>query len=116
MQSVARALRWRGGQIEGVFNPGAPGEILPPLVVGPLPEGVVLSEVEYDLPPFAADVKGAVLLSGLYADGPTWLREPVVSYDHAERLLQALEVPVSTAGSAVELDPAGFASRSFPAG
>ena len=111
MQSVAKPLRWRGGQIEGVFSAPAPGEILPPLVVGPLPGGVVLSELEYDLGPLAPDVKGAVLFSGLYADGTTWLREPFVSHDHAERLLQALEVPVSTAGSVVELDPAGWVPR-----
>jgi 3-phosphoshikimate 1-carboxyvinyltransferase len=111
MQSVAKPLRWRGGQIEGVFSPAAPSEILPPLAVGPLPSGVVLSELEYDLAPFAADVKGAVLFSGLYADGPTWLREPLVSCDHAERLLQALEVPVSTAGSVVEIDPEGWTPR-----
>lgn len=111
MQSVAKPLRWRGGQIEGVFSPAAPGQILPPLIVGPLPDGVVLSELEYDLAPMSGDVKGAALLSGLYADGSTWLREPLVSDDHAERLLQALEVPVSTAGSVVGLDPAGWVPR-----
>jgi 3-phosphoshikimate 1-carboxyvinyltransferase len=105
---LAKPLRWRGGVIEGVFA-SSPGTIGAPLTVGPLPAGVRLSELEYDLGSAGGDLKAAVLLSGLYADGSTYLREPFVTCDHAERLLQALDVPLATAGSLVELDPAGWA-------
>jgi 3-phosphoshikimate 1-carboxyvinyltransferase len=111
LQRLAKPLRWRGGVIEGVFTTAAPGTITAPLTVGPLPDGVHLCELEYDLGVSSGEVKSAVLLSGLYADGSTYLREPFVSCDHAERLLQALDVPVSTAGSIVELDAAGFSGR-----
>jgi 3-phosphoshikimate 1-carboxyvinyltransferase len=111
MEPLAKALRWRGGLIEGVFLPEAPGRILPPLTVGPLPGGVHLSELEFEIGPMESDVKGAALLSGLYSDGATYLREPLVSCDHAERRLQALDVPVATAGSLVELEPAQWSAQ-----
>jgi 3-phosphoshikimate 1-carboxyvinyltransferase len=50
-------------------------------------------------------VKSALLLSGLYAAGPTVLQEPVLSRDHTERMMVALGVPLQTAASSVMLDP-----------
>jgi 3-phosphoshikimate 1-carboxyvinyltransferase len=41
------------------------------------------------LPVASAQIKSAVLLAGLYADGPTTVIEPRPSRDHTERLLQA---------------------------
>jgi 3-phosphoshikimate 1-carboxyvinyltransferase len=49
-----------------------------------------------------------VLLSGLFADGPTYFNEPTVSRDHTERLLLALGAPIETTGSMIRLDPAGW--------
>jgi len=49
-------------------------------------------------------VKSAILLSGLYADGPTYVKEPLLSRDHTERMLAALGVPIRAAGTIVELD------------
>src|SRR5690606_21806598 len=46
-----------------------------------------------------------LLLSGLYASGPTTLEEPLVSRDHTERMLDALGVPIETAGPVVRLHP-----------
>jgi 3-phosphoshikimate 1-carboxyvinyltransferase len=75
------------------------------LVVGPLPDGEALAGIDFASPSSDAEVKGALLLSGLYADGPTRLVEPRISCDHTERLLSSLGVPLRTAGSAIELDP-----------
>ncbi len=56
----------------------------------------------------ASATKGALLLSGLYAHGTTALREPMLTADHAERLLLALGVPLRTLATVVELDAAGW--------
>jgi 3-phosphoshikimate 1-carboxyvinyltransferase len=114
MARVVRALRARGAIVDGRRDRAAEDAIRAPLAVGPLPEGRDLAALEYDSPVASAPVKSAVLLSGLYASGATRLREPTVSPDHAERLLAVLGCPLRTAGSAVELDPAGW-SRRMPA-
>jgi 3-phosphoshikimate 1-carboxyvinyltransferase len=61
----------------------------------------------------SAQVKSALLLSGLYASGPTELTEPTISRDHTERMLGALGVPIET-GSRIRLDPHGWL-RELPA-
>jgi 5-enolpyruvylshikimate-3-phosphate synthase len=107
---IAAALRYRAAQIEGVFSTDRTGDLRPPLTVGPLPEGHALSGVEYELADARPDVKEALLLSGLYADDATYVREHVVSRDHLERFLAALDVPVSAAGPIVALVPHGSAA------
>ncbi len=114
MARVAAPLRLRGARIEGKIDPRRPGEITAPLRIGPLPAPHVLSSLEYEMPVASAQVKSALLLSGLWADGPTWVREPVVSRDHTERMLSALGVPLRSVGSMVELDPSSW-SRTLPA-
>jgi 3-phosphoshikimate 1-carboxyvinyltransferase len=114
MMRVAGPLRARGAMLEGRAHPSRAGEIVAPLVVGPLPQGHMLAPLEHDSPVASAQVKSAVLLSGLYAGGVTRFREPTVSRDHTERMLSALGVPVRTIGSLVELDPAGW-DRRMPA-
>ena len=104
MARVATPLRLRGGRIEGLIDPRRVGEITAPLTIDGLPEPHVLSAIEYELPVASAQVKSAILLSGLFADGPTRLREPTVSRDHTERMLHALGAPIRTVGPMIELD------------
>lgn len=108
MERVARPLRLRGARIEGAHDPGRIGEITAPLEVGPLAAPHALSGIEYELPSASAQVKGALLLSGLYADDATYVREPLVSRDHTERMLQALGVPIEGVGAMVQLDAAAW--------
>ena len=69
---------------------------LPPLtVVGRTP----LRAIEYATPVPSAQVKSAVLLAGLRADGRTSVRESVATRDHTERMLRARGVPVDREGS-----------------
>ena len=64
---------------------------LPPLtVVGRTP----LRAIDYATPVPSAQVKSAVLLAGLRADGVTRVREAVATRDHTERMLRARGVPV----------------------
>jgi 3-phosphoshikimate 1-carboxyvinyltransferase len=108
MMRVVGPLRARGAVIEGAPHPTKPGEVLPPLVIGPLPEGKELGALEYESPVSSAQVKSAILLSGLYAHGTTWFKEPTLSRDHTERMLHSLGVPLRTVGTIIELDPAGW--------
>jgi 3-phosphoshikimate 1-carboxyvinyltransferase len=111
MMRVVGPLRARGAVIDGAPHPAKPGEILPPLVVGPLPEGTQLGALEYTSPVSSAQVKSAILLSGLYAHGTTHFKEPTLSRDHTERMLHALGVPLRTVGTMIELDPAGWSGK-----
>ncbi len=106
MMRVIGPLRTRGARVTGPAN--AKGDITAPLHIEGLPEGEYLGAIEYELPVASAQVKSALLLSGLYAHGTTTLREPVLSRDHTERMLLALGVPLRTVGTLVEIDPAGW--------
>ena len=64
---------------------------LPPLtVVGRTP----LQAIDYTTPVPSAQVKSAILLAGIRADGVTTVRESVATRDHTERMLRARGVPV----------------------
>jgi 3-phosphoshikimate 1-carboxyvinyltransferase len=111
MMRVCAPLRARGAVIDGRPHPTRPGDIVAPLVVGPLPEGRRLVELDYESPVASAQVKSAILLSGLFANGATRFKEPTVSRDHTERMLRALGCPIRTVGPVVELDPTGWDRR-----
>jgi 3-phosphoshikimate 1-carboxyvinyltransferase len=66
----------------------------PPLTI----EGGRLRGLVYDLPVASAQVKTAVLLAGLQAEGVTTVREPFPSRDHTERMLPAFGVTVEREG------------------
>src|SRR5262249_21971232 len=89
--------------IEGDLFAAHPGSVKPPLRVGPLDPRRRLSGVEHEALVAGDDVKEALLLSGLFADDATFVRERFVSADHLERLLDALEVPIEVAGPIVHL-------------
>ncbi len=120
MGRVVGPLRARGAHIGGSEKDGRPAPTLeqcyPPLSVAPLVEGEALSGIEYDMPVASAQVKSCLLLGGLYASGPTVLREPVLSRDHTERMMSALGVPIRTMGSMVYLDHAGLDGRAWDRG
>ena len=62
---------------------GRGGGDLAPLAI----QGGGLSPADYDSPLASAQVKSALLLAGLYAEGVTTVREPHLSRDHSERML-----------------------------
>ena len=81
MGRIAEPLRQMGATVLGRDD----GR-LPPLTV----MGGNLHGVEYRLPVASAQVKSAILLAGLYADGPTVVHEPGPARDHTERMLAAM--------------------------
>ena len=64
------------------------GEGRPPLVV----EGGTLHPLFYEMPVASAQVKSAILLAGLSAEGETSVVEPAACRDHTERMLQEFGV------------------------
>jgi 3-phosphoshikimate 1-carboxyvinyltransferase len=79
----------------GAVLHGRREDSLPPLtVVGHTP----LQGVDYTTPVPSAQVKSAVLLAGLRAEGRTTVRERVATRDHTERMLRARGVDVTKAG------------------
>lgn len=108
MMRVVGPLRTRGARIEGTAHPTKTGDVLPPLRIGGLPDGTFLSGLEYESPVASAQIKSALLLSGLYAHGPTLVKEPSLSRDHTERMMHALGVPLRAIGTVVELDPGNW--------
>ncbi len=60
--------------------------------------GRQLKGIHYELPVASAQVKTAILLAGLFADGETSVTEPIPTRDHTERLFRWLELPISRKG------------------
>jgi len=52
--------------------------------------GRKLHAINYEMPVASAQVKSALLLAGLYADGTTTIIEPAVTRDHTERMLSSM--------------------------
>jgi len=52
--------------------------------------GAKLRGIEYDSPQASAQVKSAILLAGLQAEGPVSVTEPRLSRDHTERMLSSM--------------------------
>jgi 3-phosphoshikimate 1-carboxyvinyltransferase len=59
----------------------------------------------YDSPVASAQVKSAVLLAGLYGNGPTSVTEPAVSRNHTELMLQSFGVKVECEGKTATIYP-----------
>lgn len=69
--------------------------------------GGALSGGVVELPVASAQVKSAVLLAGLAANGPVTVVEPLPSRDHTERLLARMGAQVRADGTRVTVEP-GF--------
>ncbi|RJP59956.1 MAG: 3-phosphoshikimate 1-carboxyvinyltransferase [Deltaproteobacteria bacterium] len=79
MKRVVEPLSSMGAKIWGRENGN-----FAPLVIN----GTRLNPIDYISPIASAQVKSAILLAGLYADGVTKITEPSLSRDHTERMLR----------------------------
>jgi 3-phosphoshikimate 1-carboxyvinyltransferase len=59
----------------------------------------------------SAQVKSALLLAGLYAEGETTLVEPAPSRDHTERMLRAMGAPLQESEVGISVRPLGDGLR-----
>jgi 3-phosphoshikimate 1-carboxyvinyltransferase len=94
MERAAKPLRAMGARIE--TQDGKP----PVRIRG----GASLHGIRYEMPVASAQVKSAVLLAGLYAQGETTVVEPAVTRDHTERMLQSFGCEVRARDGVVSLD------------
>jgi 3-phosphoshikimate 1-carboxyvinyltransferase len=97
MARVIEPLRQAGAHIDA-----REGGRLPPLAISPVSR---LRSVEHRPSVASAQVKSALLLSGLFADGPTRVVERAATRDHTERLLRAMGAHVTTDGRTVTIEP-----------
>ena len=69
----------------------------------------VLQGIRYALPVASAQLKSALILAGLFADGETVVESPEASRDHTERMLaaQGADVHTDASGLAVHVRPTG---------
>ncbi len=95
MRRVAEPLRRMGARVET-----EDGHL--PMAI----EGAALRGIEYELPVASAQVKSAILLAGLYADGVTTVVEPLPTRDHTELMLQAAGARVVRSARSVSVQPA----------
>jgi prephenate dehydrogenase/3-phosphoshikimate 1-carboxyvinyltransferase len=93
MERVAAPLRLMGAHLDTLDG-------RPPVR---LRGGVGLHGIDYPLPVASAQVKSAVLLAGLYAQGETRVTEPAVTRDHTERMLNGFGVELRRAGATATL-------------
>jgi 3-phosphoshikimate 1-carboxyvinyltransferase len=96
MDRVAEPLRAMGATVDG-----RDGGRLPPLVI----RGGGLRGIDYLLPVASAQVKGAVLLAGLAAEGETTVREPVAVRAHTEELLARCGADITVRPGSVTVRP-----------
>ena len=98
MGRVIKPLSQMGAQIYGRENNAK----LPITVV---PAKKKLTGMHYDSPVASAQVKSAILLAGMFAEGETTVNEPFVSRDHTEQMLAAFGVQLQREGTAVTIQP-----------
>ena len=97
MRRVMDPLRAMGARIRDLEGNGCA-----PLAI----EGTALHAADWDSRIASAQVKSCVLLAGLYADGPVSFREPALSRDHTERMLQSFGASLTREGTRVTIEPA----------
>jgi 3-phosphoshikimate 1-carboxyvinyltransferase len=97
MDRVVSPLRLMGARISG-----RAGDRNAPLAI----QGSRLRGIRYRLPVASAQVKSALVLAGLYADGETVIEEPEQTRDHTERMLRAMGADILFGeGAAVHVRP-----------
>jgi 3-phosphoshikimate 1-carboxyvinyltransferase len=96
MARIVEPLRLMGARIDGRSG----GKLAPLAIRG---GGKTLRAIEHASPVASAQVKSAVLLAGLYADGETTVNEPSKSRDHTERMFGFFGVEVREQGTKVAM-------------
>ena len=97
MDRIIEPLSAMGASVRG----RGPSGTLAPLTI----EGCPLRGIEYTLPVASAQVKSAVLLAGLRAEGPTTVYEPAPTRAHTEEMLAAAGVRVERQDGSVTVWP-----------
>ncbi|MFJ7667248.1 3-phosphoshikimate 1-carboxyvinyltransferase [Lysinibacillus sp. NPDC097195] len=95
MRRVIDPLRQMGAHITG----RADGQYTPLAI-----QGTTLQAIDYQMPVASAQVKSAILLAGLRAQGTTVVRETEVSRDHTERMLRQFGAKITVTDGVVTFE------------
>ena len=68
-------------------------------------QGGALHGIHYQSPVASAQVKSAILLAGLYAEGETAVTEPTLSRNHTELMLKGFGADISSSGTTASIRP-----------
>jgi 3-phosphoshikimate 1-carboxyvinyltransferase len=101
MDRVAVPLRSMGAQVDG-----RSGGRLAPLAI----RGGHLTGIDYTPPVVSAQVKSAILLAGLFAEGPTTVHEPVGTRRHTEEMVADFGGDVRADGTSVTVWPSALSA------
>jgi 3-phosphoshikimate 1-carboxyvinyltransferase len=93
MKRVIAPLREMGADIRGRDDNFAPLEI----------RGTKLKAIDYKMPMASAQVKSAVLLAGLFAEGVTSVTEPARTRDHMELALEEFGAAIEKQGRTIRI-------------
>ena len=102
MKRVIAPLREMGADIRGREDNFAPLEI----------RGTKLRAIDYQMPMASAQVKSAVLLAGLFADGFTSVTEPARTRDHTELALEEFGANIEKSGQTIRVRGLGAGNGS----
>jgi 3-phosphoshikimate 1-carboxyvinyltransferase len=94
MERIAEPLRRMGAAIE-TTDGHAPVRIEP----------AELRAIDYELPVASAQIKSAILLAGIGAEGATTVVEPIPTRDHTELMLEAAGIEVTRRPTSVTVHP-----------
>lgn len=95
MKRIVDPLRQMGADIRGRQN----GHFTPLAI-----QGTKLSAINYTLPVASAQVKSAILLAALYAEGTTLIEEPVATRDHTEIMLGHFGAVIKRSGNTIRVE------------
>lgn len=95
MKRVINPLSLMGASIESTNDGYAPLTI----------HGSKLKAIEYTMPVASAQVKSAILLASLFAEGTTVINEPVASRDHTEIMLNYFGADIKNNNSVITSSP-----------
>src|ERR1700676_3152006 len=101
MKRIVGPLREMGADIRARDDNFAPLEI----------HGTALKAIDYKMPMASAQVKSAVLLAGLFADGVTTVTEPARTRDHTELALEEFGATIEKHGKTTRIHGLSGASN-----
>ena len=96
MGRVIKPLSEMGANIVGRDN----NKLLPITII---PKKDSLKGIDYKMPMASAQVKSAILLAGMRAEGETTVTEPYTSRDHTERMLKGFGVSLKQEGTSITI-------------
>src|ERR1700682_6272432 len=105
MKRVVGPLRQMGADIRARDDNFAPLEI----------RGGRLHAIDFQMPMASAQVKSAVLLAGLFAEGETMVTEPARTRDHTELALEEFGAPIEKSGKTIRVRGIGNGSANLRA-